>query len=153
MSNVKWTVYSHPKNADLKVIVGYAALSSRASSIMTMIPLYDLRDSDYDGSVGFAETIWPFIPLIGGALEPMAEAELMITIGMDMHDPEFVQAARMKALGTAFATADKAFRKNTLLPLLTGPAEAALGAFKLATIANYILKKGFETVVERLLGV
>ena len=103
--------------------------------------------------MGWGETIWPYVPLVGEALAPMAEAELMITIGMDLHDYDFVQAARMKALGTAFKTADKAFRKNTLLPLLTGPAEAALSAFKLAKVADYILKKGFEHVVEKILGV
>lgn len=153
MSNLGWTLYAHPRNGDLKVIVGYAALNARAKTILTMIPLYDLRDSNYDGKVGFGETIWPYVPLVGEALAPMAEAELMITVGMDLKDGDFVQKARMRALGTAFKTADKAFRKNTLLPLLTGPAEQALRAFKLDSIAEYIINKAYEAVVEKALGI
>ncbi len=155
-SNIKWDVWPHPKNGDLKVLVAFAWLSGNprqrrpaASTILCMIPLYDLRDLNYDGKYSWAESLNPF----GGALAPMNEAELMIHIGMDLKDGDFVQLGRMKALNTAFRLADQAFRKTYLLPRLTGPAETALKAFKLDVVTDYIIKQTIEKAVEKLLGI
>jgi hypothetical protein len=153
MSNVLWTLYSHPENGDLKVIVGYHSLGGRNNSVVAIIPLYDLRDTDHSGSVSWGETLLPWVPFVGGAVTPMQEAELMIRIGMDLKDADLVRQAQLKALGTAFKTADKAFRKQTLAGLVKLPLKQALAAFPLDTIANYVVKKASSEIVNRLLGI
>ena len=153
MANVLWTLYGHPENRDLQVIVGYFSLGGRNSDVVAIIPLYDLRDTNHDGAVGWGETLLPWVPFVGGAITPMQEAELMIRIGMDLHDPGLVQKAQLKALSTAFKTADKAFRKNTLAALVKLPLKEALAACPLDTIASYLVKKASADVVNRLLGI
>ena len=153
MSNVHWTLYAHPKNGALKVVVGYAALNSRANDVLVIIPLYDLRDTNHDGSVSVGETLLPWVPFVGGAVTPMQEAELMMQIGVDLHDPGLVQKARMRALGTAFEAADKAFRKHTLAGMVNLPIKQALAAFPLDKISSYVIKKGSSALVKKLLGV
>lgn len=150
--SIQWMLYGHPKNANLQVIVGYAKLSSRASTVMTIIPLYDLRDTDYDGEVGWGEALLPWVPYVGGAVSLMQEAELMMAIGVDCHDADLVRLGQMKALATAFATADKAFRKASLMPLLSMPVSRALSVFPLDTITSYVIKKASKSAIESLLG-
>lgn len=153
MPNVQWTLYAHPENRDLKVVVGYFSLGGRNNEVVAIIPLYDLRDTDHSGSVSWGETILPWVPFVGGAVGPMQEAELMIRIGFDLHDPGLVQKAQLKALGTAFQTADKAFRKSTLKSMVSLPIQQALAAFPLDAISSYVLKKASAQIVQRLLGV
>ena len=153
MSNVKWTLYGHPRNRTLKTIVCYAAISSRASTVLAVIPLYDLRDTDYDGKVGWGETAWPWVPFVGGAVTVMQEVELMMAIAMELKDGDLYLTAQRRALDTAFKTADKAFRKNSLATLVTMPVARALELFPLDTISSYIVNKAWEHAVEKLLGV
>lgn len=159
-SNIKWDTWPHPKNGNLKALVCFAWLSGNpkqrwpaASKILCVIPLYDLRDLNYDGTYSWGEAALVNAPIVGGAFTPMGEAELMCLMGVTLKDGDFYQAGQMKALATAFKTADQAFRKNSLLPLLTGPAEAALAAYKVSTISAYIINKAWESTMEKLLGI
>jgi hypothetical protein len=151
MSRLQWAVFGHPRNRALKTIIGYVPFG-RLNDVWAIIPLYDMRDADYDGKVGWGEALFPWVPFIGSTISPIQETQLMAHVAADLNDPGLYQLVQMRALHTGFELADKGFRKFTLGRLVGASIKPALEAFELSEIATYLLKKAYKKTVMNLLG-
>lgn len=153
MSNFKWDLYGHPKNRNLKTVVGYAALNSRASTVHIVVPLYDIRDDDKDGKYGWGEWAWRWVPGVGSMLDPLAEVELLEHIAMDFNDGGLLQKARQKMIAEAFKAATAALASSVLGNAVDPAIAIVVKRAGLTLFQHYLIKQGSDQLLEKVLGV
>lgn len=152
MSNFSWDLYGHPKNQKLKTVVGYTKFNNHANHVHIMVPLYDLRDDNKDGVYGWLEAAWRWVPGVGGLLDPMAEVELMTHIAMHYRDGDMLQKAREKAIAEAFKAASTALMKSALNNAVGPAIKIAVNRYSLNLFEHYVIKKGSESLLGKLLS-
>ena len=112
MSNeIQWKVISNSMSKLPKkhvIAVGYRSSGMGLNEIAAVIPMYDIRDSDLNGSVGFLEGGWSlmtkfFDPVyVFGIMKSLDKTCCLMDAASQLNDPFFWQETRMKALEEIF---------------------------------------------------
>lgn len=159
--NAKWKLLTHSmsKNGKHKMIAGYTSRGTGGmNTIFFLAPLYNLNDSNMDGSVSYLE--WGFgVNLydpysIFGLFTDANSACCTIDAARQLRDYDLFNKAKMKFLESAYKAAGKALTTITIERLLSPAIDQALALTNLQAMMRFsdklifLVKTGMETAVD-----
>ncbi|MEZ5307419.1 MAG: hypothetical protein R2684_09765 [Pyrinomonadaceae bacterium] len=155
--DITWKCIEHSRSkvpGKHAIVVGYTGKGG-PGSVVCAIPLYDLRDYNFDGSISVGERLvgsgwWPSMgvdDLVIGA----SEADFKIEAGRAAHDIFFSNAAVEDTLRLAYSVAYKAAIEINVKRLLMPGVQLTLAASALKDmeIAGKVIQFVVKTAVEK----
>ena len=160
MADIKWKVFEHSmsrSSGDHVIVVGYRSNGRVLGTVLCAMPLYDLRDMNFDGSVSLLERAYtsglsdPYETF--SLMLPAAESDFMIEAGTSVNDYDFVEKAKAAMLHQAYKAAARASVTIAVERFLSPGFEASLAKTALdkmgakGTAIQFIVQTSAETAV------
>lgn len=145
-NTIKWKAIEH-SGSQLKgkkkhvILVAYQSRGMGLNKVVGVAPLYDLRDTDLDGSVSYGEAFFA-----GGWYDPYYIFELMtsanntacaIDAGIQLHDLEFRDKAIRGFLKTGYNVCSKALVAIMVEKAISPGLELTLAETGLANLGTF----------------
>ena len=143
-SITSWQIVNDPLYKKPLALVGLTDYS-----VVVVIPLHDLRDVNFDGKVSFAERVTSL--MWSGFGLKAHEAGMLMSIAIEMADPDLKQIADKKLLQAGFTVGMQQFNKMYLKSFVNQSIGLIIDSTSLNTISKYFVKKGFENVFNSLI--
>lgn len=161
-NNIKWKVIEHSqsnkKNAHV-ILVAYQKNGSTMNKVVGIVPLFDLRDTDFDGSVSMLEAGWagftnwvdPYY--VFALMKAAGEKSPIIDAARQLRDYELMNKATGEFMRTAFKVCTKALTTIMVEKSISPGLELNLANTGLANLrrfadeAQFIVQTTLETII------
>lgn len=161
-NNIRWKAIEHSqsnKKGAHVILVAYKPNGCSFNKVLGIVPLFDLRDTDFDGSVSYTESGWASFTnwvdpyYVFALMKSAGESSPIIDAARQMRDYELMNQATGEFLRTAFKVCTKALTTIMVEKSISPGLELNLANTGLANlrafsdVAQFIVQSTLETII------